>query len=67
MRKAVYALGFMLMLTIGFLAFRKTGNSLEVIKTDGGQVSGVLSGSGDVYAFSQNAAGRPNRIPAADL
>jgi len=44
-------MGLGLMLTLGITSFKKTANSLEVVKTDAGRVSGVLNANGDVYAF----------------
>jgi para-nitrobenzyl esterase len=51
MRKYTSLFGFVLALALGIVSFRKSGNSLEVIKTDAGQISGTLNASGNVYAF----------------
>jgi para-nitrobenzyl esterase len=52
------------MLTLGTISFKKSANSLEVIKTDAGRVSGVLNATGDVYAFKGIPFAAP---PVGDL
>ena len=42
MRRSISFLGFALVLALGMVSFRKSANSLEVITTDAGQVSGEL-------------------------
>lgn len=51
MRKSIQVFGLILVMTLGFISFRKKSDSLEVIKTDAGQISGALNATGDVYAF----------------
>src|SRR4051794_30502078 len=51
MRRSISLLGFALVLNVGMTSFKKSANSLEVVKTDAGQVAGVINATGDVYAF----------------
>jgi para-nitrobenzyl esterase len=64
MRRSISLLGLGLMLTLGMISFKKSANSLEVIKTDAGRVSGVLNATGDVYAFKGIPFAAP---PVGDL
>ena len=51
MRISISFLGFAFVLTLGMISCKKSENSLEVIKTDAGELSGVINATGDVYAF----------------
>jgi len=51
MRRSISLLGFALVLNVGMTSFKKSANSVEVVKTDAGQVSGVINATGDVCAF----------------
>jgi len=51
MRRSFNLMGLGLVLIVVMISFRKPTNSMEVIKTDAGRVSGLLSATGDVYAF----------------
>ncbi len=64
MRRSIPFLGFALVLTLAMISFRKSANSLEVIKTDAGQISGVINATGDVYAFKGIPFAAP---PVGDL
>ncbi len=64
MRRYISFPGFALVLTLGMISFRKSANNLEVIKTDAGQVSGVINATGDVYAFKGIPFAAP---PVGDL
>jgi para-nitrobenzyl esterase len=64
MRRSCSFLGLALMLTLGMISFRKSVNSLELIKTDAGQISGVINATGDVYAFKGIPFAAP---PVGDL
>ena len=64
MRRSISILGFALVLIIGMISFRKSANSLEVIKTDAGQISGAINATGDVYAFKGIPFAAP---PVGDL
>ena len=62
MRRSIPFLGVALVTTLGVNSFKRSANSLEVIKTDAGQVSGVINATGDVYAFK----GIPFAAPPVD-
>lgn len=64
MRRPIVLLGLGLMLILGMISFKKSANSLGVIKTDAGRVSGVLNAAGDVYAFKGIPFAAP---PVGDL
>jgi len=64
MRRSISLLSFALVLTLGMISFRKSTDSLGVIKTDAGQVSGVINTTGDVYAFKGIPFAAP---PVGDL
>jgi para-nitrobenzyl esterase len=64
MRRSIRLLGFVWMLTLGIISFRKSADSLELIKTDAGQVSGVSNASGDIIAFKGIPFAAP---PVGDL
>jgi hypothetical protein len=48
MRRSIGFPGFVLLLTLGMISFRKPANSLGVIKTDAGQLSGVLQNGNEI-------------------
>ena len=64
MRRSISFLGFALVSILGMISFKKFANSLEVIKTDAGQISGVINATGDVYAFKGIPFAAP---PVGDL
>jgi para-nitrobenzyl esterase len=51
MIKYISLFGFILALSLGIIASKKFGSSLEVVSTDAGQISGKPNANGDVYAF----------------
>ena len=62
MRKSICLLCSLL--TLAMISFRKSTNSLEVVKIDAGRVSGVLNAAGNVYAFKGIPFAAP---PVGDL
>src|SRR6188768_1440804 len=62
MRRSITFRGFVLLLTLSMISCKKSTNSLDVIKTDAGQISGVINATGDVYAFK----GIPFAAPPVD-
>ncbi len=64
MRRSIILPGLCLMLTLGIISFKKSVNSMEVVKTGSGRVSGVLNAAGDVYAFKGIPFAAP---PVADF
>ena len=64
MRRSIGFLGFALALTLGTVSFKNSANNMEVIKTEAGQISGVINTSGDVYAFKGIPFAAP---PVGDL
>lgn len=51
MRRSIGFLGLALVLALGMISFKRSANSLEVVKTDAGRISGVINAAGDVHAF----------------
>ena len=64
MRRTIGFLAFALALTLGTVSFKNSANNMEVIKTEAGQISGVINTSGDVYAFKGIPFAAP---PVGDL
>ena len=64
MRRSIGIVCFALLLNQAMISFRKPANSMELIKTDAGQVSGAINADGDVYAFKGIPFAAP---PVGDL
>ncbi|MFI5153060.1 MAG: carboxylesterase/lipase family protein [Chitinophagales bacterium] len=64
MRSLLVKLIPILLISISFSSFDKSGDSLQIVKTDAGQVSGSLNTTGDVYAFKGIPFAAP---PVGDL
>src|SRR4051812_12786958 len=51
MRISISFPGFALVFVLGIISCKKSSNALEVIKTEAGQISGVVNTTGDISAF----------------
>ena len=64
MRSIIFKLILVTLVPVCFFSFNRSGNSLNIVKTDAGEVSGSLNATGDVYAFKGIPFAAP---PVGDL